>query len=267
MRCSATSPAAVAPPPEYIQRGRRSYLAWADALDRPGTYTPWLRPEPRPPLEARPTRLSVSSIEQWRRDPYGLYARRILGLDALDPLEAELGAADRGEALHDALDEFLRSHPSGLLPADAVGRVRGAGREASRRAARRRRPSAPSGGRASSAWRAGSSATENERRARRHKAAGERNHRRAHRRADRSAAAHRGARRPHRRGRTRRLGDHRLQDRPRALQGRAGSPVRAPAPARGGDGRARRLRRHQGQGTVRCSSPTGRPTAWATAAR
>ncbi len=114
-------PGSVAPPPEYIQRGRRSYLAWADALDRPGTYTPWLRPEPRPPLEARPTRLSVSSIEQWRRDPYGLYARRILGLDALDPLEAELGAADRGEALHNALDEFLRSHPSGLLPAEAVG--------------------------------------------------------------------------------------------------------------------------------------------------
>ena len=62
----------------------------------PTAYRPWPRPEPRPPLEARPTRLSVSSIEQWRRDPYGLYARRILGLEALDPLEAELGAADRG---------------------------------------------------------------------------------------------------------------------------------------------------------------------------
>ncbi|PMY54463.1 hypothetical protein, partial [Pseudomonas sp. FW305-25] len=45
-----------------------------------------------------------------------LYARRILGLKALDPLEAELGAADRGNALHDALDEFLAAYPSGLLP-------------------------------------------------------------------------------------------------------------------------------------------------------
>lgn len=106
--------------PEYIQRGRRGYLAWADAVDRPDGYRPWPRPEPCPPLEARPTRLSVSSIEQWRRDPYGLYARRILGLEALDPLEAELGAADRGNALHDALDEFLRAHPSGLLPSNAV---------------------------------------------------------------------------------------------------------------------------------------------------
>jgi ATP-dependent helicase/nuclease subunit B len=113
-------PGGTAPPPEYIQRGRRSYIAWAEAIDRPDVYRPWLRPEPRPPLEARPTRLSVSRVEQWRRDPYGLYARSILGLSALDPLEAELGAADRGNALHDALDEFLRRHPSGMLPRDAV---------------------------------------------------------------------------------------------------------------------------------------------------
>ena len=113
-------PGGNAPVPEYIQRGRHSFVAWAEAIDRPDTYAPWLRPEPRPPLEARPTRLSVSSVEQWRRDPYGLYARRILGLEALDPLEAELGAADRGNALHNALDEFLRAHPSGVLPPDAV---------------------------------------------------------------------------------------------------------------------------------------------------
>ncbi len=111
-----------APAPEYIQRGQRTYLAWAETLDDPGAYTPWSRPEPRPPAEARPTRLSVSSIEQWRRDPYGLYARRILKLEPLDPLEAELGAADRGSALHAALDEFLKAHPSGLLPTDALQR-------------------------------------------------------------------------------------------------------------------------------------------------
>ena len=109
-----------ATPPEYIQRGRRSYLAWADLLDQPDAYRPWQRPEPCPPVEARPTRLPVSGVEQWRRDPYGLYARRILELKALEPLEAELGAADRGNALHDTLDEFLRAHPSGILPPNAV---------------------------------------------------------------------------------------------------------------------------------------------------
>jgi ATP-dependent helicase/nuclease subunit B len=109
-------------PPEYIFRGRRELIAWAENLDRPppSQYAPWLRPEPRPPVDARPTRLSVSSVEQWRRDPYGLYARRILGLEPLDPLEAELSAADRGSKLHLALDEFLRAHPAGPLPANAL---------------------------------------------------------------------------------------------------------------------------------------------------
>ena len=115
--------------PEYIQRGRRALLAWSQAIDDPKQYRPWPRPEPRPPLEARPTRLSVSSIEQWRRDPYGLYARRILELEALDPLEAELGAADRGSALHNALDEFLKAHPSGLLPSDALTRFEALGEQ------------------------------------------------------------------------------------------------------------------------------------------
>ena len=115
-------PSQAATAPEYIQRGRRSYLAWAEALDRAETYAPWPRPEPCPPLDARPTKLSVSRVEQWRRDPYGLYARSILRLKALRPHEEELGAADRGSALHQALDEFLKAHPSGPLPADALQR-------------------------------------------------------------------------------------------------------------------------------------------------
>ncbi len=110
-----------AAPPEYIQRGRRTYVAWAETFDE-ADYTPWPRPEPRPPLEARPKILSLSNIEQWRRDPYGLYARKILDLKVLDPLEQELGAAERGSHLHDALDEFLKAHPEGALPSDALER-------------------------------------------------------------------------------------------------------------------------------------------------
>ena len=118
-----------APVPEYIQRGRRSWLAWAEEIDRPedNKYTPWPRPAPTPPLEARPSRVSVSGVEQWRRDPYGFYARRILGLEPLDPLQAELGAADRGTALHKALDEFLKAYPSGVLPGDALAQFEALG--------------------------------------------------------------------------------------------------------------------------------------------
>lgn len=108
------------PAPEYIQRGRHELLAWAEKLDSSGHYEPRSRPRPTPPIDSRPTRLTVSDIEQWRRDPYGLYARRILNLEALDPLEQELGAAERGSSLHAALDEFLKTYPSGLLPPDAL---------------------------------------------------------------------------------------------------------------------------------------------------
>lgn len=113
-------PASGLPPPEYIQRGRRTWVAWAESFDDPREYRPWPRPEPRPPLAARPRQLSVSSIEQWRRDPYGLYARQVLRLRRLDPLEEELGAAERGSRLHDTLDEFLKAYPDGALPADAL---------------------------------------------------------------------------------------------------------------------------------------------------
>lgn len=104
--------------PAYLKRGD-ARVAWAEALDEARRYAPWLRPEPRPPLQARPRALSVSAIEQWRRDPYGLYARRILRLQRLDPLEAKLGAADRGSALHAALETFLGRYPD-VLPQDAV---------------------------------------------------------------------------------------------------------------------------------------------------
>ncbi len=112
--------------PVYIQRGR-TYAQWAEAIDRPDRYLPWTRPRPTPPLAARPTELYVTAVETWRRDPYGLYARYILGLRLLDPLEAELGAADRGSALHGAFDDFLRTYPSGLLPSDAVARFEAVG--------------------------------------------------------------------------------------------------------------------------------------------
>ncbi|QQS11227.1 MAG: double-strand break repair protein AddB [Rhodospirillales bacterium] len=107
--------------PDYVARGR-GRAVWADALDAPQVYAPWKRPAPRPPLAARPRELSVSSIEQWRRDPYGLYARKILRLDRLDDIEATPGAAERGSALHATIERFLTAFPD-TLPSDAVERM------------------------------------------------------------------------------------------------------------------------------------------------
>jgi len=79
-------------------------------------------PEPRPPVAARPRRLSVTEIETWMRDPYAIYARRVLGLKAIEPLDAEPGAAERGQFIHQALDGFVKQWP-GVLPEDALAEL------------------------------------------------------------------------------------------------------------------------------------------------
>ncbi len=71
--------------------------------------TPEPRPEPRPPLAARPKGLSVTEIEHWLRDPYTIYAKHILRLRPLDPVDAEPGAAERGTFIHAAIAEFAKT--------------------------------------------------------------------------------------------------------------------------------------------------------------
>lgn len=79
-------------------------------------------PEPRPPVHERPRELSVTEIEKWLRDPYAIYARRILKLKPLDPLDAEVGALDRGRIMHDVLERFVAETESGW-PAHAEARL------------------------------------------------------------------------------------------------------------------------------------------------
>ncbi|HSZ51399.1 MAG TPA: double-strand break repair protein AddB [Caulobacteraceae bacterium] len=103
--------------------GRPDAIAWARALDAPlaappAELAPARRPRPTPPLAARPRELPVTAIERWVRDPYGLYARHILGLRPLDPPDAPVEALARGTATHAAFERFAREHPD-LLPDDA----------------------------------------------------------------------------------------------------------------------------------------------------
>ncbi|MGQ0664274.1 MAG: double-strand break repair protein AddB [Pseudomonadota bacterium] len=79
-------------------------------------------PAPTPPVKARPRRLSVTDIETWRRDPYALYARHVLRLKPLPPLEEDPGRAERGIFIHAALDDFLKATPD-ELPEDALARL------------------------------------------------------------------------------------------------------------------------------------------------
>jgi ATP-dependent helicase/nuclease subunit B len=99
------------------QRGER-YLAWAQALDTPtAPPKPIVRPEPKPPLEVRPTQLSVTEIEHWLRDPYTIYAKHVLCLAPLDAVDTPPGAADRGSVIHEAIGNFTKNFAA-ALPSD-----------------------------------------------------------------------------------------------------------------------------------------------------
>jgi ATP-dependent helicase/nuclease subunit B len=81
---------------------------WRQAMQHAGAHAPAAPPAPTPPVEARPSGLSVTDVERWMRDPYALYAKKILRLFPLDPIDAELGAAERGTLIHQVFEDFLK---------------------------------------------------------------------------------------------------------------------------------------------------------------
>lgn len=110
--------------------GHRPWLGWAEALDRPaaGDVRRVNPPKPTPPAVARPRQLSVTQVETLIRDPYAIYARKVLRLEPLEPLDADPGAADRGILIHEAMERFLKTHPE-ALPDDAAAALVAVGRD------------------------------------------------------------------------------------------------------------------------------------------
>src|SRR5262249_29523950 len=104
------------------------YLDWARALDRSDKPRPVARPAPKPPTAARPTKLSVTEIEHWLRDPYTIYAKHILRLRPLDAIDTAPGAADRGTVIHGAIGDFTATFAKGL-PDDPLGQLLALGRQ------------------------------------------------------------------------------------------------------------------------------------------
>jgi ATP-dependent helicase/nuclease subunit B len=85
----------------------KQYLDWAHKLTEAERTAPTLPPAPKPPVEARPKKLSVTQVETWMRDPYGLYANKVLGLRTLEPIDDAPSASTKGTLLHEALERFL----------------------------------------------------------------------------------------------------------------------------------------------------------------
>ncbi|HYF08365.1 MAG TPA: double-strand break repair protein AddB, partial [Acetobacteraceae bacterium] len=86
---------------------RSPAASWAAALDAPDVVAPCARPAPKPPAGQRPKTISVSDVRTLIADPYAFYARHVLRLRALDPLDQEVGALEYGNLVHDALRIFL----------------------------------------------------------------------------------------------------------------------------------------------------------------
>ena len=116
-------------------RQARRALGLAGQARRSGPTEACAPPAPRPPVEARPRKLSVTSVETWIRDPYAIYARHIFASRPLEPIDA---GSRRGRSwrfsIHAALDRFLKAHPRRVArPAPKPNCWRSAPRNSARR--------------------------------------------------------------------------------------------------------------------------------------
>lgn len=90
---------------------------WVQMLDQPaGAPIPATPPRPCPAVALRPRRLSVTEVETWLTDPYAIYAKHVLRLRSLDPLEQSTDAANYGSLVHAGLHRFLRDVGEKLPP-------------------------------------------------------------------------------------------------------------------------------------------------------
>jgi ATP-dependent helicase/nuclease subunit B len=76
-------------------------------LDDPGPPQPVDRPAPKPPAEQRPKKISVTSVDRLKADPFAFYAQAMLKLRRLDPVDADHSAAWKGIAVHQVLQRWL----------------------------------------------------------------------------------------------------------------------------------------------------------------
>ncbi len=84
---------------------------WTDMATRLDTTAaqvdPAPRPSPAPPVSARPTALSVTGVTKLIRDPYAVYADKVLHLRPLDPVRQTADARIRGTVLHRVFERFV----------------------------------------------------------------------------------------------------------------------------------------------------------------
>jgi len=111
LRLQAVAGTALADDPELA--------ALAAALDQRLPSQRIARPQPQPNAVQRGNHLSVTAVDRLRADPFAYYARAILGLKPLDPVDADPGPAWQGQVVHAILDLWNKqdeARPDALLP-------------------------------------------------------------------------------------------------------------------------------------------------------
>lgn len=111
---------------EAMKARGREILGLVPLIHRPApeeALAPATRPRPRPPVAARPRRLSVTRIETLIRDAYAVYAEKILRLSPLDPLGKPPDALERGTVIHAILHHFVAETPAAETPEAARTRL------------------------------------------------------------------------------------------------------------------------------------------------
>jgi len=98
------------------------WLGWAQNQKALPEHRPRAAPSPRPPLAARPRKLSVTRIEHWMANPYAIFARDILRLEPMPALGGPPEASVRGQIIHGALHRFSAGHPDSL-PTDIAAEL------------------------------------------------------------------------------------------------------------------------------------------------
>jgi len=114
---------------KHIDTGDQEHQ-WLGQLHPDVTPAPVTRPMPCPPLAARPRQFSATEIDLWVTDPYAVYAKKILNLKPLDPIDRPPDAALRGSIIHAALAEFSKRFAVAGLPDDALAELLLCGRAA-----------------------------------------------------------------------------------------------------------------------------------------
>jgi double-strand break repair protein AddB len=108
---------------EQMQDRGRIWLERARLMETPITAAPARRPSPAPPGSARLTELPVTSVKTLIRDPFAVYARRILRLKPLDPLMRAPDALLRGILAHEVMERFVKDAP--VQDAATLNRIAG----------------------------------------------------------------------------------------------------------------------------------------------